>query len=332
MKILLLQLDGKLPNLALMRIASWHGSRGDTVELRQIRRAENVERNFFDCEPDGIYASLIFEKSRPLARRVKQLYPNAVIGGTGWEVGKTLESVGIDNSETNYDWSIYPNYRQSIGFTQRGCRLNCWFCVVPEKEGKVREVATIADIWRGEPWPREILLLDNDFFGQANWRARIDELRSGKFKVSFNQGINARMLSDEAASAIASVNYQNDSMKGKGVYTAWDNIGDEKPLFRGLSALVKYGVSPDDITVYMLVGTGESEEDRLYRHDQLRSFGCRPYPMPYRRTSELIGFQRWCLRAADKKISWQEYKRHKCRSENFRAVDRVSLFMVDGIS
>ena len=105
-----------------------------------------------------------------------------------------------------------------------------WF---QRKKRKIRQEATIADIWRGEPWPRELLLLDNDFFGQPAWRERIAEIRNGSFKVSFNQGINARFLTDEAAEAIASVDYRDDSMKVKRIYTAWDNRKDEQRLFAG---------------------------------------------------------------------------------------------------
>ena len=50
-----------------------------------------------------------------------------------------------------YDYSIYPEFTGSIGFTARGCRLRCGFCVVPRKEGKPRPINTIANIWRGEP-------------------------------------------------------------------------------------------------------------------------------------------------------------------------------------
>jgi len=48
---------------------------------------------------------------------------------------------------------------------------------------------------------RHLHLLDNDFFGQPceQWQARIEETRSGGFKVCLNQGINVRLLDDEAA-------------------------------------------------------------------------------------------------------------------------------------
>ena len=119
------------------------------------------------------------------------------------------------------------------------------------------------------------------------------EIRDGRFAVSFTQGINARCLTDEAAEAIASVDYRNDSMDTRRIYTAWDNRGDEERLFAGLNRLVKYGVKPDHIMVYMLVGywPAETQEDRDYRRRRLREFGARPYPMPYYRTPRLIGFQ-----------------------------------------
>jgi hypothetical protein len=210
---------------------------------------------------------------------------------------------------TRQDYSDYPAWRQSIGFSQRGCRLRCSFCVVPRKEGAVREEQTIVDIWRGEPWPREVILLDNDFFGQPRWADRVAELRAGAFRVSFNQGINARMLTDETAAALASVDYRDDSMRVKRLYTAWDNRKDEGRLFAGLEALVRHGVKPDHIMVYILIGywPGETSEDRDYRRRRLREFGARPYPMPFVRTQELVGFQRWVIGAYDKRIPWRDW-------------------------
>jgi hypothetical protein len=305
-RVLLIQLDGKLPNIALMRIAAHHRALGDDVELRHVGNEPALERGMFDRH-DRTYASLIFERTRPLAERLQAIDPSAIIGGTGWDVTGTLEACGI--TTTTQDYSIYPAFRQSIGFTQRGCRLRCSFCVVPKKEGAIREERTINEVWRGEPWPREVLLLDNDFFGQPSWPARIDEIRAGGFKVSFNQGINARMLNDETAAAVASVDYRDDSMRQRRIYTAWDNLKDERRLFAGLEALVRHGVKPRHIMVYILVGywAGETHEDREYRRRRLREFGALPYPMPYRRTGDLVAFQRWVIGGYDKGIPWVEW-------------------------
>ena len=304
MRVLLIQLDGKLPNLALMRIAAHHRKIGDEIE---IRFGAAFEVTFWD-RFDLVYASAIFEKTRPLIARLKSLYPSAIVGGTGYDMATTVEQYGVVGHDLDY--TIYPRFRSSIGFTQRGCRLKCEFCVVPKKEGRVRQEATVAEIWRGDPYPRELLLLDNDFFGQPEWKARIGEIRDGGFKVSFIQGINARCLNDETAEAIASVDYRDDSMRIKRIYTAWDSKEDEARLMRGLELLAKFGVKPDHIMVYILVGywPGETQEDRDYRRARLREFGARPYPMPYVRTRELIGFQRWTVGAYDKYISWRDWQ------------------------
>lgn len=328
MNILLLQLDGKLPNVALMRLAAHHRDLGDDVELRRVGNAKEMERakrgakrgakkkklapevevepHLWDCH-DRVYASLIFERTRPLADALLRARPDAVIGGTGWDMTTTLEQHGC--TTLVQDYSIYPRFKSSIGFLQRGCRLRCPFCVVPEKEGGIREEQTVSDLWRGVGHPRELHLLDNDFFGNPSWRDRISEIRDGGFKVSFSQGINARFLTEETAAAIASVDYRCVSMKERRVYTAWDNAKDKGRLMRGLQLLVDAGVKADHIMIYMLVGywAGETHADRDLRRTEIRNFGARPYPMPFVRTRELVDFQRWVIGGYDKSISWDTW-------------------------
>lgn len=314
--MILYQLDGKVPNIALMRIASHHRALGDEVELR---RTANTQRQLWDGPDDLVYGSLIFERTRGRAEELLRHWPGAKVGGTGWDLVQTLEGIGITTAEQYY--GMYPNYRQSIGFSQRGCRLKCEFCVVPQKEGRVQATQTINEIWRGDPWPREILLLDNDFFGQPQWRDRIAEIQDGGFKISFNQGINIRFLNNETAAAVASVDYRDDSMKAKRVYTAWDSTKDERRVFKGLDLLVKHGVKPRHIMVYMLIGywPGETTDDWVHRQSKLREFGCMPYPMPYFRTKEAVGFQRWCIGAYDKRITWDDWVRARYQPRNLPA-------------
>ena len=309
MRVLLLQLDGKIPNLALMRLAGHHRGLGDTVVLRHVRNAEVARRDLFPESWDRIYASAIFERTKPVCKAVHERYPDAIIGGSGWDESITVEQHGVAPDQRP-DYSDYQSFTASIGFTQRGCRLQCSFCKVPRMEGKNRPAATIRDIYRGEPFPRHLLLLDNDFFGQPAWRELLKEIRDGGFKVCFNQGFNVRLINDEQAEAIASVNYYDDQFKTRRLYCAWDNRRDEDRLFRNLDALKTHGVQPDNILVYMLVGYWRGSvltDDDFYRHRKLREFGCRPYPMPYERTRELVGFQRWIVGAYDKRIPWSRW-------------------------
>jgi len=317
-KVRITQIDGALPNLALMKLSHWHKARGDEVHF-----SRSVERDMFEpAEYDRVYGSAIFKFSQERLMRFQRQFPGAIIGGTGTPSVGTVEELLGDDYE-HYDYSLYPDVSFSMGFTQRGCRLSCKFCVVPKKEGKARSVSTIAQLYRGDPHPRHLHLLDNDFFGQPReqWQARIREIQDGKFKVALTQGINARMVDDESAAALASIDYREGKLfKDKRLYTAWDNKKDEARLIKGLETLSKHGIKPGHLMVYMLIGfwKGETEDDWLHRQSTLRAFGATPYPMPFVRTKETIGFQRWCVGAYDKAIPWEEWKAANYYPTNLR--------------
>lgn len=342
MKVSLLQLDGKLPNRALMAACASHRAIGDEVQFSYVGTESGIDSVE---SADRIYASLIFEKTRPIAERLRARFPHSIIGGTGWDLSVKMEDYGVLTDALDY--SIYPDYQFSMDFSQRGCRLSCSFCHVPKAEGRVRPVKTIHEIWRGAPWPKKIVLLDNDFFGQPEWRERIREIREGRYKVNFCQGINSRLIDDEAAEALASVPYYDSKFERRQLYTAWDAREDEERLFKGLNALVRHGVKSREIMVYVLVGYDHHAKrdaphrrrdfhpDDLYRQERLRAFGAVPYPMPYERECPepghrarrdpdchrcergrvLIGFQRWCVGAYDKRVLWADWAKASYRPE-----------------
>lgn len=306
MRVRLTHIDGKLPNLALMKLAHWHREQGDETTL-----SRHPQPGLEEPQYDRVYGSAIFKWSAPVLARHRLAFPETIIGGTGSDSWRTVEEV-IGEDYEHYDYSIYPDFPFSIGFTQRGCRLNCGFCVVPKKEGKPRSVNTIASIWRPGT-PRCVVLLDNDFFGQAEteWQARIEELRQGHFKVSFNQGINIRMITPQSAAAIASVAYSDDQFEYRRIYTAWDNLKDERVFFRGLQLLKEAGIPPSHVMVYMLIGYrhGETMEEIMYRYRLLHDAGCKPFPMVFNNTNkELRRFQRWVIRRYDAIIPWERFR------------------------
>lgn len=342
-RVLLCQLDGKLPNIALMRIATHHRRRGDHVEMWWGAAFE--ANDLLAASFDLVYASAIFRKSLPLVARLRAALPNAIIGGTGvdpWRKGELMElgapinstlrtveeyGVGVGEGADDLDYSFYPQYTASIGFSQRGCRKRCSFCCVHVKEPVLKSIQGVRAIWRGDGHPKHLHLLDNDFFGQPDWREVIQDIRDGGFKVSFNQGINARFLTDESAEAIASVDYRADDMKVKRIYTAWDNLQDEQILFAGLNRLLRFGVKPDHIMVYILCGYwpyDQKPETWNLRRAKLREFGARPYPMPFVRTKELVGFQRFVIGAYDKRFSWEQFVAADYRPEKLGAIAKES--------
>jgi hypothetical protein len=306
------QLDGALPNLALMKLAHWHRAQGDAVTV--IRR---IEPDLFEPPYDRVYGSSIFAFSAPRVARFRQAWPEAVVGGTGVGDAITVEqAIGIDRYE-HYDYDGW-DVDYSIGFTQRGCRLRCKFCVVPAKEGRNRSLNTIAEIWRGPPHPKKLHLLDNDFFGQPReqWEARVDEIVDGGFRVCLSQGINIRLIDNPAAAALASMQYRDTKFDRRRLYTAWDNLGDEAVFFRGVERLEQAGIPADHLMVYMLIGYDRRETWDVihYRFNRMVERGIRPFPMVYDRSRrDLTAFQRWANLGLYRIIPWEHYSNSMSR-------------------
>jgi hypothetical protein len=303
MNVRLTQIDGALPNIALMKLAKFHRDRGDYVELTY-----RIDRDLFEPEWDLVYASCIFSFSRDRLEHFKRQFPEAIIGGTGSGNNAMIESITGDFR--GYDYSDYPDVDYSIGFLQRGCRLKCKFFVVPEREGNPKSVQTIYDLWRGDPHPKKLHILDNDFFGNPDWRDRISEIRDGHFKVCLSQGINVRLIDEEVASALASIEYRDTKFSRRRLYTAWDNLGDEKIFFKGVNMLEKAGIPPSHLMTYMLIGYDSQEiwEKIFHRFDRMVERGILPYPMVFNNArKDLKAFQRWVVTGLYRAVSWDEY-------------------------
>ena len=291
MKVGIYDVDSKIPNLALMKLSAHHKEQGHKVETYSP---------LFKNEYDKIYASKIFNFSDPSMLDDERME----IGGTGYDIKKNLPD-HIENLVPDY--SLY-NFPHSIGFTQRGCRLRCDFCVVPEKEGKVKGVKTIDEIWTQRD-SNFVILLDNDFFGNPEWRERIEEIKEYKLRVSFNQGLNIRNLKEEQAQALASVHFTNSKGTFRQVHFAWDDARHEKLIHKGIKTCMEAGIKPYQMAFYVLIGYNSTPEEDYHRVQILKDYGCDPYVMVYnKKDSYQVRFQRYVNnRAIFNSVDWQDY-------------------------
>ena len=182
---------------------------------------------------------------------------------------------------------------------------------------------TVSQLWRGPGHRRTLHLLDNDFFGVPGWQRHVDDIVEGGFRVCLNQGINVRLIDDEAAQALARIEYRDDQFRRRRIYTAWDNLGDERIFFRGIDRLERHGIPADHVMAYMLVGFDPSEtwERILYRFDRMVARGILPYPMvfdPARK--DLKQFQRWAVTGLYRAVPFDRY------DTGFRRVARAREF------
>src|SRR5665647_2530629 len=87
-RILLIDVDSKIPNLALMKLSAWHKELGDNVAL--LRGSQIVLTD----KPDKVYVSIVFKKNAHALDHLSSAYPDIDIdiGGSGYDLKKELPS------------------------------------------------------------------------------------------------------------------------------------------------------------------------------------------------------------------------------------------------
>jgi len=175
-----------------------------------------------------------------------------------------------------YDWNgqtvhtaLYPRplkqHNPDATFTSRGCVRCCPFCAVPRIEGDLVEL----DDW--EPAP---IVCDNNLLAcsKKHFDRVVDRLKPIK-GVDFNQGLDARLLTDYHAGRLAEL----DCI----VRLAFDSMDYESAFMAAYERLIRAGFGPRDIRVYVLFGFNDTPEDALYRLKTVWNLGSFPNPMRY---------------------------------------------------
>ena len=281
MKIGLIDIDSKIPNLALMKISAHIKQCGHKAELTSPLFAENY---------DETWASKVFDFTE-----MPILPENAIIGGSGIN----LES-HLPFSETDImpDYDLY-DCKYAMGFTSRGCNRRCPWCIVPEKEGKWYPVADIHDFWSGQ---EKIMLLDSSINTNENHFLMIcNQIERNNIYVDFSQGLDIRYLTDVQAMLLSNLKLW------KRIHFAWDLIQLEKAVRKGIRILHKYNVNY--IMFYVLIGFNSTLEEDLYRVETLRGLGVDSFVMPYDKFNEYQRrFARWVNhKAIFKSVKWENY-------------------------
>ena len=281
MKVGLIDVDSKIPNLALMKVSAWHKSQGDEVEFHMpLWKYEKV------------YASKIFRFSDNI-----ELPDGCIKGGTGYDLTTVLPG----HIESQYpDYGLY-RCEYAIGFITRGCNRKCDFCCVPEKEGGIKKVNTVRDFWDGQ---KQIMLLDNNLTAHSDCIEILKELKATKAKIDFSQGMDLRLMTPEIARELSNVKLW------KQIHFAWDDIRMERAIFKGLNCLVANGVKKYKIMLYVLIGFNSTKEEDLHRVLKLKEYGVDPYVMPYNKKDRYQKrFARWVNhKAVFKSVKWEDYK------------------------
>lgn len=266
MRVKLVDLDSKMPNLALMQLSSYHKSLNDIVG--------------FDVEnPDKVYVSCIFKDNASQAYGISTLYPESEIdiGGSGIDL---LKKIPDDAQKAYPDYSLYPSINYSLGFTTRGCIRKCPFCVVPTKEGKIHKWQHIREFYN--PKFKDVYLLDNNMYAIKDWFFdNTDFIIDNSLRMCVPQGFDIRILDDEIAERLSKIKFCN-----RRINFAFDNLCDEKAVLNGIEMLEQAGINTRELVqFFVLTGFNTTFEQDLYRVNLLRSKGVGAFVMQYKRST-----------------------------------------------
>lgn len=283
--------DGQtdFPNYALMKISAWHKSIGDTVEWWNPL-----------LPYDRVYSSKVFT----FTPECLYLPENTIRGGTGYGDYHELPP-RIDDMFPDY--SIYPACNYAIGFLTRGCIRNCPWCIVPRKEGRIRPYKSWRQIKR--PDSRDIVFMDNNVLA-SNWGlAQIQDMIGQNVRVDFNQGLDARLITEDVAGLLAALKWI------RFIRMSCDTDAMLSVVLEAVERLHRHGVKPYRVFVYLLVQDIESAERRALA---LRDAGVEVFAQPYRDfvtnaepAPELKALARWVNHKAIFKSvkNYKDYKR-----------------------
>lgn len=263
MKILIINIDSKMPNLALKKIEKYHKDKGHEViwDFPLARHAV-----------DKIYVSSIFDWN---AIRCKEWEGIAEIGGSGWDLTTELPPE-IER--------VKP--RINLGFTTRGCIRKCSFCVVPKKEGYIRVIGDLLDLWDGKT--RKIIVLDNNILALPDHFAMVcQQAMDNKIRVDFNQGLDFRLLTPEIVELMA----RTPHIK---YHFAFDHPSYLPGVERAIKLLHKNKIVCS--TWYVLSGYNTTFLEDLDRTEYLRSKGENAFIQRYHtvmHTPEYVLLAQW---------------------------------------
>jgi hypothetical protein len=278
MNVLLVDIDSRIPNLALKKLEAYHSQRGDLVQWGNMP--------LWVSWADRIYVSCVFTWNREKCDEWEM--EKAVIGGTGYDVKTKLP----DEIEV-----VKPHI--NLGFTTRGCIRHCDFCVVPEKEGQIRVVGDLLDLWDGKG--RLVTVLDNNILAvPGHFHLVCRQAQEKNLIVDFNQGLDHRLLTDSIVSELRRTRH-------RGEYRfAFDHPDMIDSVKKALALLHWHGINRS--FWYVLVGYNTTLEEDLFRLNFLRSQGQTAFVQRFEKDPGNLSLARWANQHhIFRKMSYEEF-------------------------
>jgi hypothetical protein len=183
--------------------------------------------------------------------------------------------------------------KQGVTFTSRGCPNACGFCLVPRREGKLRELPIV---------PGNIIQ-DNNFLACSDeHKAKVYEMLKGQKAVCFKGGLEpSRITLPEAR--------KMKTLRIRELWLACDSDDAITGLRQSVRILKRAGFKRYQLRCYVLIGFDMKKEEKRLR--AVYRMGCLPFSQLYQ--------------PADRKQyakDWEDFNRKWSRPAAYRSAEK----------
>ena len=182
--------------------------------------------------------------------------------------------------------------REGVTITSRGCPNSCSWCLVSNREGKLREL----DVKPGN------IIQDNNILAcSAGHLDKVFTMLAGQRQIEFKGGLEAARITPEIV----------DRLRGLSIKTLWvacDYPAAIKPLQKAVDTLNRAGFTQNHIYCYVLIGDDRQENEARLR--RVFEIGAMPFAQLYQPPDEYIRYPE----------AWRHFAREWSRPAIYKSI------------
>jgi hypothetical protein len=199
--VLLIDVDSRIPNLALMKLGGRLRQQGRKTVLVRRDNWQHIER------AERAYASCVFHvpsSQRRVAKLRERFGDSVSVGGSGEDLKLRLPA---EVEAEPADYGLYPELEdRALGFLTRGCSRRCRFCIVPRKEGAPRQASDLDELLQGR---KKLVLLDDNLLAHPRADSFLEQMAERNIQVNFNQTLDISLIDKGRAALLQRIGCAN---------------------------------------------------------------------------------------------------------------------------